>query len=141
MNTSSDHRPAHPPLPLLVLRWLARGLSLLAVGVVLMFALGEGLNLARFAGRELLMFLFFPLGVCAGMAVAWWREGLGGLITVASLAGLYLADWLASSSLPRGLAFMVFSSPGFLFLVCWGWSRLSRNYAVETQVVAPWIFG
>lgn len=100
------------------LRWLARAMSILVVAILLVFAFGEGLNLARFTARELLLFMFFPLGLCAGMVVAWWREGLGGAITVASLAAFYLADRLLSSSFPRGIAFVALAVPGFLFLLC-----------------------
>ena len=83
-----------------------------------MFAFGEGLNLSHFTVRELLLFVFFPLGFCVGMVVAWWREGLGGGITVGSLAAFYLADRLVSSSYPRGWAFAALALPGFLFLLC-----------------------
>ena len=106
-----------------VLRWSARVLSILAVGVVLLFAFGEGLNLSRFTARELVLFLFFPFGVCLGMVLAWRWEGLGGGITVASLAAFYLAQRLMSSSFPRGFALVALAAPGFLFLLCRLWAR------------------
>ncbi|HEY5912046.1 MAG TPA: hypothetical protein VJA21_15695 [Verrucomicrobiae bacterium] len=68
------------------LRWLARVLSILVVGVVHLFAFGEGLKLSHVTAPELVLFLFFPIGVCLGMALAWRWEGLGGGVTVASLA-------------------------------------------------------
>jgi hypothetical protein len=105
------------------LRWSARVLSILAVGVVLLFAFGEGLNFSHFTVRDLVLFVFFPIGVGLGMALAWRWEGLGGVITVASLAAFYLADRIMSSSFPRGLAFVAIGSPGFLFLLCWLWTR------------------
>ena len=113
----------NPSLSLCVLRWSARVWSILAVGVVLLFAFGEGLNLSHFTARELLLFLFFPFGVALGMALAWRWEGLGGFVTVASLAAFYLANRLTSSSFPRGFAFLVLAAPGFLFLLCWLWTR------------------
>jgi hypothetical protein len=57
------------------LRWTARIWSLLSLGVVVLFAVGEGMHLARFTARELVLFLFFPLGVCAGLALGWRWEG------------------------------------------------------------------
>jgi len=105
-----------------ILRWSARVLSILAVGIVLLFAFGEGLNLSHFTVRELVLFLFFPLGVCLGMVVSWRWEGLGGGITVASLAVFYLLNRLMSSGFPRGIAFVVLAAPGFLFLLCWLWT-------------------
>jgi hypothetical protein len=105
------------------LRWSARVLSILAVGVVLLFAFGEGLNLSHFTAPQLVLFAFFPIGVCLGMALAWRWEGLGGGIAVASLAAFYLVDRLTSSSFPRGFAFVALAAPGFLFLLCWLWAR------------------
>ena len=112
---------------LCALRWSARVLSILAVGIVLMFAFGEGLNLSHFTAQELVLFVFFPLGVCLGMVVAWRWEGLGGGITMASLAAFYLVNRLSSSSFPRGFAFGALAAPGFLFLLCWLWTRLSTK--------------
>jgi hypothetical protein len=93
------------------------------IGTVLLFAIGEGLNLSHFTARDLVLFIFFPLGVCVGMVVAWRWERLGGGLTVASLAAFYLIHRLASSGFPRGFAFMVMAAPGFLFLLCWLWAR------------------
>ncbi|MFZ0827804.1 MAG: hypothetical protein WAO02_10315 [Verrucomicrobiia bacterium] len=109
------------------LRWSARILSILVVGILLVFAFGEGLNLSHFTARELLLFVCFPLGFCVGMVVAWWREGLGGGITVGSLAAFYLADRLLSSSYPRGWALVALAGPGFLFLLCGLWTRMTKE--------------
>jgi hypothetical protein len=75
----------------------------------------------------LALFLFFPLGVCLGMAVAWRWEGLGGCITVASFAAFCLLNHLLSSSFPRGFAFVAVATPGFLFLLCWLWTHSIAN--------------
>ena len=112
---------------LCALRWSARVWSVLAIGIVLLFAFGEGLNLSKFTARELVLFVFFPLGVCLGMVVAWRWEGVGGGITMASLAAFYLVNRLSSSSFPRGYAFVAFAAPGFLFLLCWLWTRFSAK--------------
>ena len=114
---------ANGAVSLRILRWLARGWSVLAVGLILLFAVGEGMNLLLFTARELLLFVFFPLGVCLGMVVAWRWEGLGGGITVASLIAFYLVHFRQSSQFPRGLAFVTVAAPGFLFLLSWLWTR------------------
>jgi hypothetical protein len=114
---------------LCALRWSARVLSILAMGVVLLFAIGEGLNLSHFTARELVLFIFFPIGVCLGMGLAWRWEGLGGGITVGSLAAFYLVERLTSLSFPRGFALVALAAPGFLFLVCWQWARLTTKQA------------
>ncbi len=123
MNGSITNRS----VSLSALRWSARVLSILAIGILLLFAFGEGLNLSQFTARELLLFVFFPLGVCLGMIVAWRWEGLGGGITVASLAAFYLVNRLSSSGFPRGYAFVAFAAPGFMFLLCWLWTRLTAK--------------
>lgn len=110
-----------------VIRWLARALSILSVAILFVFAFGEGLTLSHFTPRELLLFVFFPLGFCVGMVVAWWREGLGGGITVASLVAFYLLDRFLSGSFPRGFAFAVLTVPGFLFLLCGLWTRSTSS--------------
>jgi hypothetical protein len=119
MNSSMINRT----VALRALRWSARVSSILVAGIVLLFAFGEGLDLSHFTGRELVLFVFFPLGVCLGMVVAWRWEGLGGGITVASLAVFYLVHRLSSSHFPRGFAFVAVAAPGFLFLLCWLWTR------------------
>jgi len=120
-------------ISVVALRWTARVLSILAVGFILLFACGEGLNLSHFTARDLVLFAFFPIGTGLGMALAWRWEGLGGGITVASLAGFYLADCLMSSSFPRGFAFVALTAPGFLFLACWLWTRLiTKRHGVQS---------
>jgi hypothetical protein len=113
------------------LRWSARILSLMALAIVLLFIFGEGPNLTHFTPHELVLFSFFPIGVCLGMLFAWRWEGWGGGITVASLAGFYLVDRVFSSSFPRGYAFIAIASPGFLFLLCSFWTcSTTKRYGV-----------
>ena len=113
------------------LRWSARVLSILMAATLLVFAFGEGLHRSRFTARELLMFSFFPLGFCVGMLLAWWREALGGAITVASLAVFCLVDRFSSGSFPRGYAFGVLAVPGFLFLLSGLWTRSVKKHQVR----------
>ena len=101
------------------LRWSARILSLAVIGVLLLFVFGEGFNPLHLSLRDWVLFLFFPFGLCLGMVVAWRWEGLGGTITVGSLASFYVAHRLLSPGFPRGVAFLAISTPGFLFLLCW----------------------
>ena len=112
------------PISLRSLRWVARILSILNVGIVMMFLFGEGLLLSSFTGRDFLLFLFFPLGMCIGIVLAWWWEGIGGGIAVGSLVAFYLVHYLTSQCFPRGAAFMLLALPGILFFVCWLWKRL-----------------
>ena len=125
MNSLATNRP----ISLCVLRWFARVWSLLAVGVILLFAIGEGLNFSKFSARDLTMFAFFPVGIVMGMVLAWRWESIGGGITIASLAVFYAVDRVLSSRYPGGFSFLVLAAPGFLFLVCrlWTLSNLKRH--------------
>lgn len=106
-----------------VLRWTARAWTVASIGVILALIVGEGFNPSQIKAREWLGLLFFPVGICAGMILAWWREGIGGHITVGSLLIFYMIHLATVGTLPRGWAWLVFAAPGFLFLLCWQRSR------------------
>ena len=106
-----------------ILHWLARAMSVVSIFILLLFVVGEGFNPLALRAREWTLMIFFPIGVIAGMAVAWGREGLGGAITVVSLIAFYLTHLLFSGGFPRGWAFVAFASPGFLFLAQWLFTR------------------
>ena len=102
---------------LFALAWTARALSIFSAGVLLLFLFGEGFDPSRVTPRQWVGLVFFPLGVVAGMVVAWWREGVGGAVSVGSLVAFYAWHVLAAGGPPRGLAFVAFTLPGFLFLL------------------------
>jgi hypothetical protein len=91
--------------------------------LVLVFIIGEGFNPKLLAPKEWLGFIFFPIGICFGLVVAWWKEGLGASIVVASLVAFYIVDFATSGTFPKGWAWELFAAPGFLFALCWYWSR------------------
>jgi hypothetical protein len=94
--------------------------------VVLLLFVGEGLYPATLA--EWIGLLLYPGGVCLGMILAWWREGLGGTITVGSLLTFYVLHTVTAGAPPSGWAWLVLAFPGFLFLWCW---KLSRHPTVR----------
>lgn len=102
-----------------MIRWTARILSVVSIAVVLSFMVGEGFDYTRIKTTEWILFLFFPFGISLGMILAWWREGVGGIITVSSLIMFYVTHLIIAGRFPHGLAFLVFAIPGFLFLLCW----------------------
>ena len=109
------------------IRWTARIWSIVSIGLVLAFLVGEGFDPAKFKATEWLGFLCFPVGISVGMILAWWREGFGGIITVVSLLTFYIINLATTGILPKGWAWLVFAAPGFLFLVCWYWSRKAKT--------------
>jgi len=103
-------------------RWIARIGSLLSIGLLLAFLMGETGDPAEITRPVWVMLLFFPFGVIVGLVLGWWKEGLGGLIAVGSLAAFYLLNTFVTGSPPRGPYFTIFASPGAFFLVSW-WLR------------------
>ena len=116
------------------LRRAARLLSVASVAVLSLFFVGEGFDPSRVALREWAGLLFFPVGVVAGMVVGWRREGLGGGIAVGSLSAFYAWHVLEAGGPPRGLAFIVFSLPGFLFLLCGLLSRRTKGVGLAARL-------
>lgn len=106
-----------------VFRWLARLTSLVSIGMLALFLFGEPFNPSRITAREWIGLAFFPAGVAIGMTIAWWKEGLGAAISLASLLSFYtIFGWLLGSRV-NGPWFIVLVSPAFLFLVAWFLSR------------------
>jgi hypothetical protein len=110
-----------------IIRWTARIWSIASIGLVLGFLVGEGINPTTSAER--IGFLFFPVGICIGMILAWWKECFGASITIGSLLVFYAIHLGTSGTLPHGLAWLAFAAPGFLFLLSWYRSRKVSNPA------------
>ena len=111
---------------IVTVRRIARVWSLVSIGFTLLLLAGELLapHAPPPAGfRDWIGLFFFPFGVCLGMAVAWRREDLGGIITVGSLLAFYAALRIMDGRFPRGPWFALVAAPGVLFLASWWWSR------------------
>ena len=106
------------------IRWIARIWSIGSIGLLLGFVFGEGIHTTNW--KEILGLIFFPLGIAVGMILAWWREGLGGSITVGSLIVFYAIHFATAGTFPKGWAWLAFTAPGFLFLLCWMKSGRNR---------------
>ena len=105
----------------LAIRWTARAWAVVTLVIVVLLSAGEGVHPG--GPTELVGFFLYPGGICLGMVLAWWKEGLGGTVTVVSLAGFYILYLLTKGSLPPGWAWFILAVPGFLFLWCWTRSR------------------
>lgn len=105
------------------LRWLARLLSAMSIGIILMFAFGEP---GAPSAREWLMLAFFPIGMVVGLMVGWWRELMGGLITIGSLSVFYGLMMMHTQRFPPGPYFAILASPGMLFVIVGLWARAVR---------------
>lgn len=102
-----------------IVRWVARILAVVSVGLVLALVVAESPGPLNRGARDAVLFVFFPLGVCVGMLLGWWRELWGGVVAVASLALFYGIHFVASGRFPGGPYFLIFTVPGILFLLAW----------------------
>lgn len=99
----------------IVLRWIARMWGIASAALLFMFAFG-GREHLRFTADEAVSFLFFPVGVVAGFALAWRRELAGGLVSVGSLVLFYFSLFVFAGRVPMTPWFLVFAAPGFLHI-------------------------
>lgn len=111
------HLPStQPSLRVFPLRWVARAWSIATILLVAGFIVGEGVQVSP--GLEALGFVFFPLGICLGLLLSWWKERAGGTVTLACLLIFYGVHFAAAGRFPAGAGWFVFAAPGLLFLVC-----------------------
>ncbi len=77
-----------------VLKWIARVSGILVGLFFLVFAIGEGFyyGITTPAADEAVLMMFIPVGMIAGIVVAWWKEGLGGLIIIGSVVLFNIAQ-------------------------------------------------
>lgn len=123
MNTRSEGRQMRGRF----LRWTARVWSVVSIGLLLAFIVGEGLNPS--GAHEWIGLLFFPIGISLGMLWAWRNERVGGTMTVVSLLLFYVVHLTTSGTFPAGFAWLAFAAPGFLFLLASRLSGVSRSSA------------
>ena len=118
-------------LPLAVIELLARVGSIASITLLVMIFLGDGFRPAEISRNEWIGLTFFPLGVVVGMIIAWWKEGVGSVLTVASLIGFYLVYGYLLRNHIGGWWFILFASPGFLFLVHWFLNSAGHRHAMS----------
>ena len=116
----------------LIVTWAARVGSLASIGLLLLFMVGEGFDPLALSVRQWVQFALFPAGPVVGMLLGWWRPGAGGALTVACLLLFYMVHAVAWGRLPGGPFFVLFCSPGFLFIVAGLIGRFGRQVRRRT---------
>lgn len=101
------------------LEWFARTASITSIALLALIFFGEAFHPSEISPQEWAGLIFFPIGVVAGMIIAWRKEALGGFLTVASLAAFYLVYGYILRNHIGGWFFLAFAAPGFLFLFHW----------------------
>ena len=113
-----------------IVRWIARILGIGVFLLVLAFTTG-GRESMRPNLNEAIALLLFPGGVLIGFAIAWWKEGLGGLVSIVSLGLFYLWMFAYSSRFPGGPYFLLFAAPGFLHALNALSERIQKTITVQ----------
>ena len=109
--------PRGPLFPLEVgVRWTARVLSAPLVGLALVIFIGEGFNPLRLKGVEVIQMIFFWTA-CIGMVIAWWRQVIGGALSLGAMILFFAVERFVTGGFPRGLVFYLMLLPGILFLM------------------------
>ena len=112
------------------LRRIARGWSLIVIGVALLILIGHIVSPDPYAVEdyppvENLMPLSMLVSVL-GLALAWRWEALGGVLNVAGFAANFFLFWAVRGEvLPWGVTLTLSPVlvPGVLFLLCWWRSK------------------
>ena len=115
----------------IIIKWIARIWSILSLAFLLLFfgahIFSSG-GTDTFAFKDLFQFVFFPIGLTIGLIIAWKREGLGGIIAIASIIGFHLQMLVKHWKPDFGIFFELLAAPGILFILYW---ILSRKRNVE----------
>ncbi len=114
----------NPPVQLLlILRWSARATSVLVLGMIGAFLVGNGINAARLSPHEWILMLFL-LWTFVGLIVAWRWPFPGGALSLVGLIGFFALEWFVTGQLPAGWFFPALAVPGVLFVAS---ARLARR--------------
>lgn len=101
-----------------VVGWIARISGIVVIAVVL-WGFAELMPLPRHLPARGIVQLTPFFGVAAGLALGWWRELAGGIVSVACLGAFFLANQLLSTGNPTVLSALYaipFAVPGVLFI-------------------------
>lgn len=116
-----------------ITRWSARIVGVFLVGFFLLFLVAhavdaDGIPRLTLVEGSLMLCMLTSL---AGMVVLWFREGLGGLMTLVGIGAFYAIDTVATGTMPGGWIFPLYFVPGVLSLIAWAASRNMRTTGIE----------
>jgi len=126
------------------LRWTARISGTLLVAFTLFFVIADfidGMNRnngAPLASFSTLIIIIFIIGgiALAGLILALWKEGMGGVISLGSFILIYILNLFNTEASVRGGAlpiFLIFSVPSILYLRYWKLTRDIFRHKENTE--------
>jgi hypothetical protein len=102
------------------IRWTARVLTALLVGLVLVMFVGVtlegGFNPLKLKGVEPMQMLFFWTA-CIGMVVAWRWQVIGGALSLGGMMLFFAVEFAVRGGPPGGFLLYLMLVPGILFLM------------------------
>jgi hypothetical protein len=102
-----------------VVRWTARTIGIALLGLIAVFAIGEGVpNPLVLSLRENLLSVVL-LTMIVGQILAWKWEGLGSLL----ILGGFALFAIVNHGVPLNVVFGPWLVTGLLYLICW-WRKL-----------------
>lgn len=126
-------------------RWIARITGILMVAFTLFFFIGEvieghqrhaGSAPTSFTPFMLLIFVIWGIAL-AGLVLALWKEGLGGIISLVSYILVYILNLFnkeATNSAHFITVFIIFSIPAILYLIYW---KLNKDEIKKAAAFKP----
>lgn len=109
------------------IRWIARIWSVFSVLFILWRFYNSGFHPAMMGGIEWIMFIFYPVGLTAGLIRGWNKDILGGSAAVFSIVAWYLVYFIRSGTWPAGFFHILVALPGILYILCWLVNRRERT--------------
>ena len=127
--------------PYNLLRWIARIAGTLMVLFTLFIFIGEAIEgqkrhpgsaLSSFTPLMLIIFVFWGIAL-AGLVLAIWKEGLGGIISFVCFILTYILNLFNKEASMKGNAitiFLIFCVPSILYLVYWKLKKDDERKAI-----------
>ena len=101
---------------------LVKGAGIAILLLILAIAIGEGPpNPFKLTGRELLLMAFF-LATLVGLALAVWRQLIGGIVILTGIAGFTIIGGMQETWL-----FYAFWLVGLLNILCWRLRKFEKK--------------
>ena len=118
------------PLWLSIIRWSARIIALLIIIIILLMLTGESIGSSshkiNLSGRDFLLLSLWGITLI-GLGIGFWREGLGGLISLVSTLTHIII--LFSEEVGNLKSFYVFLVPSILYLMYWYFNKTFKAKA------------
>lgn len=126
------------------IRWAARISGTLLVAFTLFFVIAsfiDGMNrnngspLTSLSTLIIIIFIIWGIAL-AGLILALWKEGMGGIISLGSFILMYILNLFNTEASVRGGAFpifLIFSIPSILYLCYWKLTRDIFRHKENTE--------